>query len=209
LASDVRSSLVIIAGGSGSGKTTFAQKLSSSLGQERSTIVELDCYYRPLSHLSLEERARVNFDAPEALDFELLLSHVSSLLKGVAVESPIYDYAVHDRKKESQILPPRDFIILEGVLALHTPELRALSAYRLFIETADQIRFARRAARDQVQRQRTLASIKEQWYASVLPMHRQHCEAGKIFADMILSGESEFEVQIEKVKSLLLNSGTL
>jgi len=204
LVSESSSHLIIISGGSGSGKTTFARKLSSSLGEERSAIVELDCYYRPLSHLSIDERSLVNFDAPGALDFDLLSLHISNLLEGGAIECPQYDYAVHDRKAECRIVSPRKFIILEGILALHEPHLRELSTLSIYIETCNETRFQRRALRDRIERQRSLESIKEQWNSSVLPMHRQYCESGKQFANLILDGESEFEPHIEQVKSAML-----
>ncbi|HDI51624.1 MAG TPA: uridine kinase [Bacteroidetes bacterium] len=183
--------LIGIAGGSGSGKTAIAQKLSKDLGHQRVVLVAQDSYYKDLSHLPLRERAKQNFDHPDALDNELLIQHLKSLLAGQVVEQPVYDFSLHCRSRETVRIGGQNIIILEGVLILVDKELRQLMDIKVYVDTDADIRFIRRLKRDILERGRTLDSVIEQYEKTVRPMHLKFVEPSKRYADVIISGSGE------------------
>ena len=140
--------VVGIAGGTGSGKTTVSKKITAAVGRSKVALLDQDSYYRDLGHLSLEERRRANFDHPDAVEFELVRSHVRSLLAGEPVAKPVYSFATSTRLPEVVALPPAEVIIVEGILALWDEELRGLMDIKIFVETEDDIRIIRRLTRD-------------------------------------------------------------
>jgi len=175
-----------VAGGSGSGKTTIARALAEKLGKECLVAIEQDSYYRDLAHLPLEERARVNFDHPDAIEMELLMAHVDALCEGRAVRKPRYDFEHHLRSAEVDVLEPRPVVLVEGILVLGDEELRKRFDLKLFVDTAADIRLMRRIRRDLEQRGRTFAQIRRQYYDSVRPMHLAFVEPSKHWADVII-----------------------
>ena len=186
-----------IAGGSGSGKTTAALKVKSHFPQERVVIVHHDDYYRNLAHLPLEERARINYDHPDAFETSLLLAHLEQLQAGAAIQSPIYDYERHQRRSETQALGPADIVLLEGLLVLENEALRARMDIRIFIDEEADERFMRRLMRDVQERQRSLESVVAQYRTTVRPMHQQFCEPSKRHAHLIIPHGGHNEVAID------------
>jgi uridine kinase len=177
--------LVGIAGGTGSGKTTFAEKIQSFF-PDKCILISQDSYYKDLSHLSEDEKNHRNFDHPDSIDFALLLRHLEALREGKAVEAPIYLFSSHTRSKTSQFIPAKPLIIVEGILLFSEKSIRDLFDMKIFIATDDDIRLLRRIERDIRERGRDFASIKEQYLTTVKPMHEAFVEPSKRFADIII-----------------------
>ncbi len=199
--------LIGIAGGSGSGKTLVAQTLYRELGSDKVIIIEQDAYYKDLSHLPPEERARRNFDHPDAIDQDLLVQQIKDLLEGKPIEQPIYDFTTHTRKKETRRIGEHLIIVLEGILILDSPRLRELMDIKVFVDTDPDIRLIRRIRRDVSERGRTVESVLEQYEKSVRPMHLQFVEPSKRYADIIIPEGGRNVVAIDllktKIESLL------
>ena len=200
-----RPTIVGIAGGTASGKTSIARKVREAIGTEHSTLIELDSYYRDLSDLDFEERARVNFDHPQAFDFELLLAHLRMLRAGDGVEMPVYDYVRHNRRSESIPAAARPLIVVEGILILWHPEIRDLLDIKVFVDTPDDLRLIRRIRRDTAERGRSLESVLKQYEDTVRPSHLEWCEPTKIHADVIIPRGGENTVAVDLVRSLLMS----
>ena len=175
-----------VAGGSGSGKTTISRAIVDGIGEDLVTFIEHDAYYRDQSHLSPEARAKINYDHPDSLETELLVEHLRALLAGDIVEVPVYDFTVHSRKQETVRVESRPVILVEGILVLAEPELRALFDLRVFVDTAADVRLMRRLRRDIEERGRSLESVLRQYLATVRPMHLQFVEGSKRYADIII-----------------------
>jgi uridine kinase len=199
--------LIGICGGSGSGKTLVAQSVIKSLGTQHVFLMEQDSYYRDLAHLPLSERHHVNFDHPSAFDNDLLLEHLHDLLAGKPVQMPEYDYTRHTRSGNFIKIPPRDVILLDGILIFEDQRLRDVMDIRVYVDTDPDIRLARRIRRDIAERGRTLETVLEQYETQVRPMHDQFVEPFKRYADIIIpqGGMNTVAVDmlITKVSSLL------
>jgi len=163
--------VVGIAGGSGSGKTTFANAIVKELGESHVTCIAHDNYYKDLRHLSMEARADVNFDHPDSLDSDLLFSHLEQLKNGQSVEIPVYDFKTHSRVPVTVPLQPRRIVIVDGILIFAEKKLVDLMDMKIFVDTEDDIRLIRRLKRDTVERQRTVDSVIEQYVKTVRPMY--------------------------------------
>ncbi len=196
-----------IAGGTGSGKTTAARKVKRHFPEERVVIIHHDNYYRDLAHLPLEERARVNYDHPEAFETTLLVQQIEELRAGGAVDSPVYDYEQHRRRRAPQRLGPADIVLLEGILVLENEALRRRMDIRIFIDEDADERFMRRLLRDVRDRQRSVESVVEQYRATVKPMFQQFVEPTKRYADLIIPHGGHNNVAIDllvvKIRDLL------
>lgn len=179
-----------VAGGTGSGKTTLAKKMGSLLENE-SVIIEQDCYYKDLSHLSLEERDLINFDDPNSLDFEKLCQDITDLKNGKSINKPHYNFRSHSREIEATHVDSANVIIVEGILILNHPELRELCDFKIYVDTEDDVRILRRIERDIQERGRTFESIKNQYLTTVKPMHNQYVEPSKQHADVMISGNAD------------------
>lgn len=175
-----------VAGGSGSGKTTIAHSLVEQLGPAAAIIIEQDSYYLDLAHLDHNERAAMNFDHPDAIEFELLIEHVDQLCRGEAVAKPTYDFARHVRAEATEVLEPRPVVVVEGILVLADARLRQRFDLKVFVDTAADIRVIRRIRRDLEQRGRSFDQIRQQYYDTVRPMHLAFVEPSKEFADVII-----------------------
>jgi uridine kinase len=201
-------SLVVgIAGGTGSGKTTVAKTIASSLPAESVAMIEYDAYYRDRTDLPLEERAQLNFDHPDALDSDLLVEHLSMLRAGKRVEAPIYDFKVHCRLTESRRIEPLPVIIVEGILVFVDPRVRERLDMKIFVDTDPDIRVFRRIRRDMEHRGRSFDAIRDQYYRTVRPMHLQFVEPSKRWADLIVpeggNNRVALDLIIAKLKSVL------
>ena len=191
--------IIGIAGGTGSGKTTVARAIYDRVGSDRIEWIAHDSYYRNFDALSPEERAKINFDHPDSLESELLMRHLDALCKGSAVEVPVYDFATHSRKTDTQRVEPRRVIIVEGILVLAEPELRKRIDIKLFVDTPADIRFVRRLTRDIESRGRSLPSVVQQYLTTVRPMHEEFVEPSKRYADLIIPEGGENQVAIDAI----------
>jgi uridine kinase len=181
-----RRPVIGVAGGTGSGKTTITAAIRNALGDERVTLISHDSYYRDRPDLSAHERARLNFDHPDSLETTLMVEHLDRLIHGHPIDLPQYDFVEHRRRSETALLPPRDVILIEGVLVLAEPDLRDRMTLRIFVDTDDDIRFIRRLQRDVNERGRTVDSVIGQYMATVRPMHMQFVEPSRRHADIIV-----------------------
>ncbi len=174
-----------IAGGSGSGKTTVVERVRQIVGP-RVAILPMDNYYRDLGHLPFEERQKTNYDHPDAFDNDLLLAHLDALIAGQAVEMPLYSFTEHRRLPETQRVDPGPVIVVEGILALFDPELRARMDLKVFVDADPDVRFIRRLIRDIEERGRSVESVVMQYLDTVRPMHLTFVEPSKRYADLII-----------------------
>ncbi|MFQ5750461.1 MAG: uridine kinase [bacterium] len=193
--------LLGIAGGTGSGKTLVAQNIYADLGSDRVVRICQDSYYKDLSHLTAEERNAHNFDHPDAIDSELLIAHLKTLLKGETIEQPIYDFVKHIRSQKTQKIGPHSIIVLEGILIFENPELRNLMDIKIYVDTDPDIRFIRRLRRDILERGRSMESVIQQYEESVRPMHLQFVEPSKRYADIIIPEGGYNKVAIDLIKT--------
>jgi uridine kinase len=189
--------VVGIAGGTGSGKTTVAHKLAQAMPPGRCITIEHDAYYRDQSHLSPDERARINYDHPASLESDLLAAHLADLRAGRPVAIPIYDFATHTRKVETRRVSPAKVIIVEGILVFTEPALRQMMDIKIFVDTDADIRLIRRIRRDLEQRGRSFQSVRDQYYATVRPMHIEHVEPSKRWADLIVPEGGDNKVALD------------
>jgi len=178
--------LIGIAGGTGSGKTTVAQNIVASLPRGESVLIQHDWYYRDRSHMTPAERDAINFDEPDALENELLAGHLRQLKGGKAVDCPQYDFATHTRAKAVRRVEPARVIVVEGILLFSMPVLRDTFDLRLFVDTDDDIRLMRRLKRDMEERGRDLSSVEKQYFGTVRPMHRLHVEPTRQHAHLLI-----------------------
>ena len=190
-----------IAGGSGSGKTTVADTLLRKLSSEHVVMLGLDSYYLDHSHLPMEDRAKVNYDHPDAFDWELLLQHVCELKAGRNVETPIYNYAVHGRMKETIPVNPGKVIVVEGILVLYDKRLREQMDIKIYVDAEPDVRFIRRLQRDIEERGRSLNSVIDQYLNVVRKMHLGFVEPSKRHADVIIPKGGHNEIAIDMMQT--------
>lgn len=175
-----------IAGGSGSGKTTISSAVVAEVGAREVAVIEHDSYYRNLEGLTLEERAQINYDHPDSLETELLVQHLEALLDGRSIERPVYDFTQHLRSEDTVTIEPSPVVIVDGILVLADPQLRALFDLKVFVDTDADLRVLRRLQRDTTERGRTMDSVIQQYLATVRPMHLRFVEPSKVYADLII-----------------------
>lgn len=178
--------IIGVAGGTGSGKTTIVRAMLQGLDPDNVLLIQHDAYYRDRSHLPSEERAKINYDHPDALETSLLIQHLKQLLAGEPADIPIYDFVTHTRKPEYQRVKPCKVIVVEGILILADPSLRELFDIKVFVDTDPDIRFIRRLERDIAERGRTRESVVAQYLQTVRPMHLEFVEPSKRYADVIV-----------------------
>ncbi len=190
-----------IAGGANAGKTTIVNALKESFKAEEKSlaILPLDSYNRDHSDLSLEDRAKINFDHPDAFEHDLYLKHLSLLKQGKPVDIPVYDFATHSRTTEVERIEPAELIIGEGHLLFVIPEVVREFDARIFISAPEELRLKRRLERDVRERGRTPESIRTQFATTVSPMHDKYIEPSSSLADLILEGAAPIEESLEKI----------
>ena len=179
--------IIGVAGGSGSGKTTFCLRLLQKYPKDI-LLLRCDDYYKPTDGMSEEEKAKINYDCPSAFDIDLLVSHIRLLRSGECVDLPIYDYSVHNRRRETKRVTPMPVIIVEGIIAFSCRELRDIFDLKVFVDANEDARLERRIERDVNTRARTRESVTEQFYNTVKPMHEKYVEPCKVYADIIVRG---------------------
>lgn len=202
-------SIVIgIAGGTGSGKSTFTNRLRDAFPEEVA-IIYYDNYYKAQDDIPFEERKKTNYDHPDAFETELLMEHLKELRAGRSIQCPVYDYTRHTRSDEVTVVEPRAIILLEGILVLHDPQLREQMDIKIFVEADADERILRRVKRDVQERGRDLDGIIEQYLTTVKPMHYRYVEPSKAQADLVINSglnNVAFDVISEKIRSILAMS---
>jgi len=193
--------VIAIAGGSGSGKTTVANVILERVGVNRIIYIPHDAYYRDLSSIDSSERSKVNFDHPNSLETELLISHLHELKKWQPIQMPIYDFTTHTRKAATKSIAPQLIIVVEGILIFAEPKLRELFDVKIFVDTSDDIRFIRRLERDIAERGRTMGNVIRQYLETVRPMHMDFVEPSKRYADIIIPEGGQNQVAMDMVIS--------
>ena len=196
-----------IAGGSGSGKTTVAQEILQRVGPDRIAYLQHDSYYKDLTGLPPAQRAEVNFDHPNSLETELLISHIEQLKEGHAIDVPVYDFSRDSRTEKTFTVNPRRVIIVEGILIFTDPALRALFDVKLFVDTDADVRLIRRIERDINERGRTVEGVIKRYQATVRPMHLEFVEPSKRYADVIIPeggfNRAALDMVVARIESLL------
>lgn len=192
--------VISVAGGSGSGKTTVVNKIISRFKKREVRVLRLDDYYKK-SDMPLEERVLVNYDHPNSIDFELLISQLNDLVKGQSINKPIYDFSIYNRLEETETIEPSQIIILEGILVLEEPKLRDLSDIKIYVDTDPDLRFIRRMLRDTKERGRSIDSVCEQYLKTVKPMHEAFVERTKKYADIIIPNDYSHDVAVTLIDS--------
>lgn len=197
--------IVGIAGGTGSGKSTFTKKMQQELGSDIS-VIYYDNYYKSRNDIPIEARKKINYDHPDALETNLLIEHVKMLKKGKSIECPIYNFATHTRNERTITIAPNRIIVLEGILAFHDPKLRELFDLKIFVDSDADERILRRMMRDICERDRDIEYIVLQYINSVKPMHNLYVEPTKEYADIIIRGglnPTALDVIISMLKYLI------
>ncbi len=189
--------IIGICGGTGSGKTTVANRILQAVGAHEVAFLQQDSYYRDLEALPLDYRRKVNFDHPDAIDNDLMVEHLRALKEGRGVDLPLYDFKNHARRPETLRMEPKLITIVEGILIFAEPRLLAEMDVKVFVDTPDDIRFIRRLRRDVAERGRTPDSVIEQYLTSVRPMHQQFVEPSKRHADVIIPEGGHNRVSID------------
>ncbi len=192
-----------VAGGTASGKTTAARAILDAVGASQIAYLPHDAYYKDQPHLSLKERAALNYDHPNSLETKLLIKHIKRLLKGKAVHVPVYDFTQHRRTEETVLVEPAPIVLVDGILIFTKRKLRDLMDIKVFVDTPPDIRFIRRLERDMHERGRSLDSVVLQYLETVRPMHIKFVEPSKQFADVIIPNGGLNRVAMAMVVSRL------
>jgi len=193
-----------IAGGTGSGKTTVAERLVERLPGSAVVVIDHDAYYRDRSRLSAQERSLINYDHPDAIETEMLVAHLAALRSGHTVEIPQYDFREHVRRPDTRRVEPAAVVIVEGILVLADERLRGQMDLKLFVDTDADIRLMRRLQRDIEQRGRSFAQVRQQYDATVRPMHLAFVEPSKRFADLIIPEGGENRPALDAIVGRLI-----
>ena len=191
--------IIGIAGGSGSGKSTFARKVAAALDAASVAFIDMDAYYNDYAHLSMDERRKINWDHPNSFDWDLLVSHIQSLAAGKPIQKPQYDFVHHLRMQETIPIAAASVVVIDGILLLSDPRTRALCDVKVFVDADADIRLIRRLRRDILERGRPLDEILDQYLTTVQPMHLEFVEPSKRYADVIVPRGGHNEVAIEMI----------
>ena len=193
--------IIGIAGGTGSGKTTVVRKIMESLPQDAVVLLPQDSYQKDSSHVPVEQRQNINYDHPDAFDWDLLSEHIYQLKKGESIEQPIYSYISSTRQSETIHIEPKEVIIIEGILALSDKKLRSLMDLKIFVDADPDERLIRVIQRDIVERGRTATAVMERYIKVLKPMHEEFIEPCKRYADLIIpqGGNNKKAIEILKL----------
>ena len=199
------SKVILIGGGSASGKTYVLRKVLEKIPSDKITKVSLDDYYKNFAELPFEERTKVNYDHPKAFDWKLINSQLHDLKNGKTIEKPIYDFVTHSRSEKTEIVEPKELIIIEGIMALVNKDLRSIGDLNVFISASRERRLVRRIDRDMKERGRTYESIIEQYFTTVLPMYEEIIAPSQYYADLIINNDGYSTKSIDVLVSVLQN----
>jgi len=195
--------IIGITGGTGSGKTTVVNQIVKHLSEEEVCVISQDSYYKATDNLSLEERAKINFDHPRAIDFDLIVQHLKKLKSNETIAQPVYSFVTHNRTKDTVTTYPRKVIIVEGILIFNNEELRSLFDIKIFVHADTDERLIRRVRRDITERGRNVEEVLNRYQDTLKPMHRQFIEPTKNFADIIIPNDRHNTVAIDIVRSVI------
>lgn len=195
--------IIGIAGGTGSGKTTVVEQIVSRLPADEVCIISQDSYYHDTSDMTFEERCKINFDHPQAIDFDLLVSHLEILRKDKPFEQPVYSFVTHNRTGETVTTYPRKVVIVEGILILSHPQLREMFDIKIFVHADSDERLIRRLRRDIVSRGRDLEEVLNRYQTTLKPMHEQFIEPTKEYADIIIPTNKLNTVAVDVLRTII------
>jgi uridine kinase len=199
--------IIGVFGGTGSGKTTIVNQIVSDFNASDIQVISQDAYYKDNSNITYDARCLLNFDHPEAIDFELLYQHLSALKNGETIAQPVYNFKTHNRTDKTLEISPKKILILEGILIMNYPKLRSLLDLKVFIDTNSDMRMERRVNRDISERGRTPKEVMDRYINTLKPMHDQFIEPMKIHADMVIENHENasinLDILIAKIKSLM------
>lgn len=197
--------IIGIAGGTGCGKTTVVNQILNELTEGEVGIISQDSYYKDTTHLSYDERIKINFDHPRSIDFELLENHLKDLKKGIPVHQPVYSFVKHNRTGDTILTHPRKVMIVEGILILTHPELRDMFDIKIFVHADTDERLIRRLKRDITERGRDLDEVLTRYQTTLKPMHDQFIEPMKEYADIIIPNNKHNTVAVDIVRTIINN----
>jgi len=192
-----------IAGGTGSGKTTVVNQILNQLPDQDVTVISQDSYYKATDNLSYDERVKINFDHPKAIDFDLLVEHLKVLKKGNTIEQPVYSFAAHNRTKDTIKTHPSKVLIIEGILIFTNKELRDLLDIKVFVHADSDERLIRRLKRDIQERGRDIDEVLQRYQTTLKPMHEQFIEPMKEYADIIIPNNKYNTVAVDIVRTII------
>lgn len=199
------SKIILIGGGSASGKTFVLRKVLEKIPADKITVISIDDYYKDFSVLPIEERAKINFDHPKAFDWKLMNEQIKALKNGQTIEKPIYDFTIHGRSQKTEVVVPKELIVIEGIMALVNKDLRAMGDLKVYINCSRERRLVRRIDRDQKERGRTYESIIDQYFSTVLPMYEEIIAPSQYYADLIINNEGYNNRSIDVLVSVIQN----
>jgi len=197
--------IIGIAGGTGSGKTTVVNQILNELPADEVCVISQDSYYNATESLSYQERTKINFDHPNAIDFKLLVEHISGLKNGEIINQPVYSFVTHNRIKDTLITHPRKVVIVEGILIFNNKELRDLFDIKIFVHADADERLIRRVRRDIEERGRDINEVLGRYQNTLKPMHQQFIEPTKNFADIIIPNDRYNNVAVDIVRTVISN----
>lgn len=195
--------IIGIAGGTGSGKTTVVEQIINELPKDEVCVISQDSYYKDTSHLSYDERVEINFDHPQAIDFELLVDHLKILRKGDPIEQPVYSFVEHNRTSETITTYPKKVVIVEGILILTHAKIREMFDVKLFVHADSDERLIRRLKRDIAERGRDLEEVLNRYQTTLKPMHQEFIEPTKEFADIIIPTNRYNTVAVDLIRTII------
>jgi len=208
----MRPFIIGVAGGSGSGKSTVTEQIINAIGRENVSVFFQDNYYLDRSHLTPLEREKINFDHPDAFDWDLIKKHIHDLHYGLPIEMPEYDFTTHTRKKKTKLITPAKIVIVEGILAFYDEEICSQMSLRIFVDTSADIRLMRRLKRDMVERGRTMDSVLTQYTHFVRPMYKKFVEPSRRRAHIIIphgSNKAALEMIVSRIHTVLNGKRTI
>ncbi|WP_179319536.1 uridine kinase [Winogradskyella helgolandensis] len=195
--------IIGIAGGTGCGKTTVVNTILKELPEGQVGVISQDSYYKDTSHLSFEERVKINFDHPRSIDFELLEEHLKELKKGNSINQPVYSFVKHNRTGDIIVTKPRKVMIVEGILILSHAEIRELFDIKIYVHADSDERLIRRLRRDITERGRDINEVLQRYQSTLKPMHQQFIEPMKEYADIIIPNNKYNTVAVDIVKTII------
>ena len=197
------SKVVLIGGGSASGKTYVLKKVLEKIPSDKIAHISIDDYYKDFGELPFEERTKINYDHPKSFDWKLMNEQLRALKNGQTIEKPIYDFTTHSRSKQTEIVEPKEMIVIEGIMALVNKDLRALGDLKVFINASRERRLVRRIERDMKERGRSYESIIEQYFTTVQPMFEEIIAPSQYYADLIINNDGASNKSIDVLVSVL------
>ena len=195
--------LVLLGGGSASGKTYVVNEVLKRLPKDKVTFISLDDYYKDQKEKTLEERVKTNYDHPKAFDWKLLRSQIKDLKDNKSIEKPKYDFVTHLRKEETEIVKPNKIVIVEGIMALIDAQVRAMGDLKVFIRASAERKFLRRLIRDKEERGRTIDGIVKQYFDTVQPMYEEIIEPSSNYADLIINNDGKKNLSVNILTYLI------